>query len=198
MSETHYRLLGIDPGATDEDIRRAYRGMRQLFDPDSAILYGLYRPTDVQSALGALRRAYETLVDPMARRRYDRRLYPAGHPNLRRSAPRPSVAPIAPPADPLAAAGVEVDVPFDGNILKRVREASGIALQEIAEQTKISMFTLRCIEADQFADLPASVYLRGFLKQFALHLRLDADRVVREYSEGLARWQTEKKKRRPW
>ena len=79
-----------------------------------------------------------------------------------------------------------------------MREASGIALQEIAEQTKISMFTLRCIEADQFADLPASVYLRGFLKQFALYLRLDAERVVREYSEGLARWQAEKKKRRPW
>jgi flagellar biosynthesis protein FlhG len=194
----HYRLLGIDPGATDEEIRRAYRGMRQLFDPDSPILYGLYRPADVQAALTRLRRAYETLVDPQARRRYDRRLYPTGHPNLRRAAPRRSVAPVAPPADPLKAAGIDPDMPFDGNVLKRVREASGIALQEIAEQTKISMFTLRCIEADQFADLPAPVYLRGFLKQFAQHLRIDADRVVREYSGALARWQAEKKKRRPW
>jgi flagellar biosynthesis protein FlhG len=158
----------------------------------------LYRPADVQAALTRLRRAYETLVDPQARRRYDRRLYPTGHPNLRRAAPRRSVAPVAPPADPLKAAGIDPDMPFDGNVLKRVREASGIALQEIAEQTKISMFTLRCIEADQFADLPAPVYLRGFLKQFAQHLRIDADRVVREYSGALARWQAEKKKRRPW
>lgn len=194
----HYRLLGIDPGATDEDIRRAYRRMKQLFDHESPILYGLYRERDVQAALSQLKRAYETLVDPTSRRRYDRRLYPAGHPNLRQAPTRRVIAPATPPADPLAAAGVDPATPFDGNILKRVREASGISLQEIAESTKISMFTLRCIEADQFADLPAPVYLRGFLKQVGQYLRLDADRLVREYSEALGRWQAEKKKRRLW
>lgn len=194
----HYRLLGIDPGATDEEVRRAYRRMKQLFDPDSPILYGLYRERDVQAALSQLRRAYETLVDPALRRRYDRRLYPAGHPSLRREPVRRAAAPATPPKDPLAAAGVEPEAVFDGNIIRRIREASGISLQEIAEHTKISMFTLRCIEADQFADLPAPVYLRGFLKQVGTYLRIDADRLVREYSDALGRWQVEKKKRRLW
>src|SRR5262249_35835051 len=42
--QTLYEVLEIDPGASDEDIRRAYKRMRDMFAPDSMALAGLYTP----------------------------------------------------------------------------------------------------------------------------------------------------------
>ena len=56
--------------------------------------------------------------------------------------------------------------------------------------------TLRCIELDQFEDLPAGVYLRGFLKQFAGMLGLPADRVVQEYMDAVDAWHAALSRRR--
>lgn len=211
MSETdaltHYQVLGLEPGATEEDIRRAFRRMRQLFDADSMALYGLYRSLDVQQEIAHLKRAVEILLDPVARQQYDHRFFGrrAPLPTPRRADPPPALAPrprqptasrITPPADPLAAAGLSPDAPIDGATLGRVREACGIRLEEIAERTKISMYTLRCIELDQFEDLPAGVYLRGFLKQFAGMLGLPADRVVQEYMDAVDAWHAALSRRR--
>ena len=40
---------------------------------------------------------------------------------------------------------------------------------------------LRLIEANQFSELPAPVYLRGFLREFAKALRLEPGLVVDSY-----------------
>jgi cytoskeletal protein RodZ len=52
------------------------------------------------------------------------------------------------------------------------------------------MFTLRCLEAEQFQDLPARVYMRGFLKQIAEMLRIDTDRLLRDYLSAMDEWQS--------
>ncbi len=189
----YYTLLEIDPGATDEDIRRAHKRLAKRFDPAGVVIYGLYRPDELQALLRTLREAYETLVDPEKRRRYDRRIFPEGHPSLRRADQRVAAAPPTPraslPADPILAAGFTPETPLRGGALTRIREACHLSLEEIAERTKISMFTLRCIEAEQFQDLPARVYMRGFLKQIAEMLRIDPDRVLRDYLFALEEWQ---------
>ncbi|MEZ4473809.1 MAG: helix-turn-helix domain-containing protein [bacterium] len=205
---THYQVLGLEPGASEEDIRRAFRRMRQLFDADSLALYGLYRSLDVQQEITRLKRAVEVLLDPIARQQYDHRHFGrrAPTPVARREDAPPALAPrprqaaptsrVQRPADPLAAAGLTGDAPIDGAALARVREACGIRLEEIAERTKISMYTLRCIELEQFEDLPAGVYLRGFLKQFAGMLGLPADRVVQEYMDAVDAWHAALSRRR--
>jgi flagellar biosynthesis protein FlhG len=190
----YYALLEVDPGATDEDIRRAYKRQLKRFDPAGVVVYGLYRADEVQSLVRSLREAYEMLVDPEKRRRYDRRIYPEGHPSLRRADQRVAAAPPMPraslPADPVLAAGLTHDSPLRGTSLTKVREACHLSLEEIAERTKISMFTLRCIEAEQFQDLPARVYMRGFLKQIAEMLRIDPDKLLRDYLSAMEEWQS--------
>lgn len=220
---THYQVLGLEPGAGEEDIRRAFRRMRALFDSDSVALFGLYRPIDVEQEVLRLKRAVETLLDPVARQRYDQQLFgrrvsraSEGNPptpvegssrlegrgdSIRRPADdRPSERPgarvVRRPADPLAAAGIKSEDALDGAALVRIREACGIRLEEIAEKTKISMFTLRCIEADQYDDLPAAVYLRGFLRQLAHHLELPAERVIRDYIHAMETWHQALSRRR--
>jgi hypothetical protein len=77
-------------------------------------------------------------------------------------------------------AGLEDGV-FDGRALRNARLNLGIELDEIAAATKIDERYLRLIEANQFSELPAPVYLRGFLREFAKALRLEPGLVVDSY-----------------
>ncbi len=73
------------------------------------------------------------------------------------------------------------DVEFNGELLRQVREARGLTLQQVAERTRIGRLHLERVEADRYADLPPSVYLRGILISLARELKLDATRVSKSY-----------------
>jgi hypothetical protein len=98
----------------------------------------------------------------------------------REISPVPATAP-APPPQP------EIPMPegslWTGDALRRVREARGITVQQIAERTKVTRTHVENIEAERFAALPAQVYLRGILLSLARELRLDGQKVARAYLE---------------
>jgi cytoskeletal protein RodZ len=73
------------------------------------------------------------------------------------------------------------DVEFNGELLRRVREARGLTLVQVAERTRIGRAHLEKVEADRYADLPPPVYLRGILVSLARELKLDATRVSKSY-----------------
>jgi flagellar biosynthesis protein FlhG len=72
---------------------------------------------------------------------------------------------------------------FSGPLLRQIREAIGIELREIAEKSKIGMAYLQALEGEVFNKLPAPVYVRGFLAEYARALGLDAERVKSTYLE---------------
>ena len=73
------------------------------------------------------------------------------------------------------------DTEFSGVLLKGLRETAGLSLEDMAAITKISKRYLRAIESDDFATLPAKVYIRGFVGQYARVLGLDSGRVSQSY-----------------
>ncbi len=70
-----------------------------------------------------------------------------------------------------------------GELLRRTREEQGIALEEIAEATKISLNNLKAIEADDYANLPAEVFVRGFCVIYAGHLSLDPEAIRERFNQ---------------
>ena len=70
---------------------------------------------------------------------------------------------------------------FSGGLLKGLRETAGLSIEDMAAITKISKRYLRAIESDDFATLPAKVYIRGFVGQYARVLGLDSGRVSQSY-----------------
>jgi len=190
MSDEHqncYELLEVDPGASQDQIRRNFKRLSALFDPESPVVYGLYRPEEARRLLADLREAHRILTDTLERRRHDRRLFPEGHPSLRRADERsaaPVPAPRPPIEDPFKAAGIPEDTLLCGVVLAKLRTVQGLSLADIADRTKISLKTLEAIEADDYAALPALIYVRSFLKQVAALLHLDPGRVVNEYLVG--------------
>lgn len=68
-----------------------------------------------------------------------------------------------------------------GQRLEEARNRKGISLSEAAEATKIRSDFLSYFEQNNFDyDLP-EIYRRGFLKNYAQYLRLDADKLLIDY-----------------
>lgn len=77
--------------------------------------------------------------------------------------------------------GIDVEpVPF-GGWLRRQRELRQVSLREIADTTKISIRYLEALEEDRFDVLPAPVFAKGFLREYARYVGLDPDEVVNTY-----------------
>ncbi|HLA78441.1 MAG TPA: helix-turn-helix domain-containing protein [Vicinamibacteria bacterium] len=72
-----------------------------------------------------------------------------------------------------------------GENLKRERQLRGIALREVAETTKISMRFLEAIENGRLDLLPGGLFPRSFVRQYASHLGLDAERVLVDFQREL-------------
>lgn len=65
-----------------------------------------------------------------------------------------------------------------GYLIKTERLKRHLAIAEVSEDTKISVNTLKAIEANNFDVFPSDVYLRGFIKNYAKYLSLDTDKVL--------------------
>src|SRR5690349_2203022 len=191
-SDSHYELLEVPPTASFEDIRRANRRIRDIYGADSVAISGLYDPAGLEAVHRRLDLAYTTLMDAAKRKEYDLELFPDGVPSppppptppslLDAPAPRQTKveeAVVATPRPPMPELGPRTE--FSGPLLRQIREAVGIELREIAERSKIGMAYLQALEAELFAKLPAPVYVRGFLAEYARALGLDAERVKQTY-----------------
>lgn len=213
---THYEILEIEPAAIDEEIRRAYRRVREVYGSDSLVVCGLYDRERIAALHLRIEEAYDTLMDAERRRAYDVALFPDGLPQRKRSTSTPPYAAVGgsggsgtgplflavadtpePPAPAAAEATAALvaasprELPpepvigpttdFTGLLLKKVREARGIDLNTICAKTKIGIGHLRAIEEERFDIMPAVVYVRGFLVEYAKYLRLDVARVLDTY-----------------
>jgi cytoskeleton protein RodZ len=65
-----------------------------------------------------------------------------------------------------------------GEELKRERLRQGLTLDEIVQRTRISPRSLEAIEADAFDRLPGIVFARGFVRLYAVDLKLDPEGLV--------------------
>ena len=70
-----------------------------------------------------------------------------------------------------------------GKKFSSARDAKGLSLDQVAEETRISTRFLRAIEQETFHLLPGGIFNRGFIRTYATQVDLDPDIVVAEYQE---------------
>jgi cytoskeleton protein RodZ len=80
------------------------------------------------------------------------------------------------PEDPAPVGAVPDTTPTGptlGERLRASRERHGMSLQDCAQALRLPTRVLRKLEADDYAGIDYSVYLRGYLRTYAEHVRLD-------------------------
>jgi flagellar biosynthesis protein FlhG len=188
-SDSHYELLEVPPTASFEDIRRANRRIRDVYGAESIAVSGLYDPASLEAVHRRLDLSYTTLMDAAKRKEYDLELFPDGVP-MPLATPSDAAPPPRPPAkgdDPATLTTrppmpqLDARTEYSGPLLRQIREAVGVELREIAERSKIGMAYLQALEGEVWSKLPAPVYVRGFLAEYARALGLDPERVKQTY-----------------
>lgn len=70
---------------------------------------------------------------------------------------------------------------FDGGFLQKIRTYKNISLDRMSEATRISRPYLTAVETNDYKQLPAAVFVRGFVVQIARNLSLDETKVANSY-----------------
>lgn len=69
-----------------------------------------------------------------------------------------------------------------GDALRERREHKGVTMQQAAEDTRIREKFLQAIESGDYQSLPGTVYTKGFLRNYAQYLGLDAEEMLALYT----------------
>ncbi len=169
MDETdlqdEFQLLKLESGATLKEVERAYQRMKALYAENSLASYSLFDEEERCAKLVVIERAYERIVQFL--------LQPKRHAGEEPAAQCPKRE-----TD-------DIDMNLaPGLYLCAVREKTGRSFQELSAQTKIGRTHMENIEAERFEKLPAPVYLRGFVLEYAKALGIgDAEEIARIYLE---------------
>jgi curved DNA-binding protein CbpA len=86
-----------------------------------------------------------------------------------------------PELDPTLLQNIESEADWRGSFLRKVRDAYQISLEEMATITKLTKTYIHAIEEENYARLPAAVYIRGFVIQIAKVLKLPHEKVASAY-----------------
>lgn len=65
------------------------------------------------------------------------------------------------------------------------RQASGVALRQISESTKISLRFLEAIEFEQFDQLPGGIFGTSYIRQYASAIGIDPGPLLTLYRQKL-------------
>jgi flagellar biosynthesis protein FlhG len=148
QEQTHYEVLETEPGVSDEEVRRAYRNLKEIYSTSSPVVAGLYDDEELAALHARANAAHDTLFAPEKRRLYDlalpeadlaravraaaqsgRRGTVANGSGENGSSDRRELRSESP--EPIVEIGDEVT----GAVLRKIRESRGLDLAEISQRT---------------------------------------------------------------
>ena len=146
-----WEVLGLDPGAELAQVKRAYRYRRALYDPVALATYTLVEEDERARMLARIDEAFRRIAkaEPPL---------PSGGPGSSDPPCKHPEVPSGPPPDPSA---------LPGQHLRHHRLNAGLSLEQIAVETKVRAAFLEQVEREDFESLPAPVFVRGYVFQFA-------------------------------
>lgn len=178
--DKYFRALELNPGATPSEVHLAYRHLKDLYGGESIALIPVEEDTERkrEDILIEIEDAYRELTGYFERRAVE------AHSDMR-----------------TATGGLADEIArierFDGPELLRIRSMLGVELYEMELSTKVRACHMDSIEQERYAQLPAPVFLRGYLRLYARYLSLDPERIVADYMVGYQQWVDLERRQKP-
>ena len=211
LDQNYYELLEIPMDAPQQEIRKAYQRAKETYAPESPALYTMFTYKESGELVSLVEEAFRVLGNQYLRQEYDMKLRQQGTLRVNRSvadipsslsngkkagaslssARRNSSIPEGFEKTKLSVYKVNMDfeeeikntLSIDGNFLKKVRIYKGISLNQICDETRIKHHYLVAIEDNNIKDLPAPVFVRGFILQLARLFALPEKKTTSSYMQ---------------
>ncbi len=187
IDKTYYEILDVVPSASLADVEKAYKKAKETYSPSSPALYSVFTPHEAKELARLIEDAYSVLINPQTRQQYDTRINARADLN-----PVKTKAKNEPPIrlnndylnyekDASFEETIKNTEEFNGSFLKKIREYKNVSIPIISEKSRISKTYIKAIEDDNYDKLPASVFVRGFVDQYAKLLKLDSKKISTYY-----------------
>ena len=198
-SWNYYEVLDVSPQASQDVIYHAYKQAKKTFSLSNSGLLNVFTKREIYQWLDTIEEAYSVIGHPNSRRVYDGKLnslfsndskkldfvdknfektdgeQPGSAKNFAYT--RISRYKVRKDMEKI----ISTQDHFDGFFLKKVREYKNIKLPDFSEITCITINYLKAIESNDYLNLPASVFVRGYIVQYCHILGLDESKVVPSY-----------------
>ena len=202
--KNYYEILEVPVGASHDEIQEGYIKTKNAYSANSLALYSILSEKECQDMMSRIEEAYSIISDPLKRKQYD--TAKGFETNLvKEPIPQTVTTPTTENNEinkisRLVASQkfaldfekdlefenqIEKTVEFSGEFLQKIREYKKVELNRLAEMTKVSKTYLAKIENEDTTNLPALVYVRGFVYQYAKCLKLNPDLVANSYIKRL-------------
>ncbi|NBX75556.1 MAG: hypothetical protein EBQ92_03315 [Proteobacteria bacterium] len=163
--ENYYQVLRVRREAPSTEIVAAYHAVKGALNQGASSGGLRLSSEDVATYLRRIEEAYATLMDPKKRQDYD------------------DILKLAQSAVGLEPAKAPEPALVTGQSLRQTREKLNLSREEIFRITRIPIRYLQAIEDEIVKDMPARVYLQGFVKNLAQVYKLNPQETARLFLE---------------
>lgn len=199
----YYDILEIASTATQHEITVAYEKAKRTYSAQNTALYSVFTEAEATALRELIDEAYSVLSNQNYRNIYEKRLISKSYSasDLSLDAVKKASAELfnensllqSPIADdtkiekpnyeknPNLENEIEACAQWDGDFLKKVREYKKYSLELLHEKTKVNPWYLSALEKMEPENLPAPVFVRGYVTQFAKTLGLNEKEVAESY-----------------
>jgi curved DNA-binding protein CbpA len=210
--QNYYELLDVSPQASTQQVQRAYDQAMSIFSADSLPTYSLLSEKERQLILSRIVDAYKTLTNGQLRAEYNQLLLESGDllpedlslfsleepDSINRdqgeseregllAGEDTAKNPMESPEEGLSL--METRSGLSGKDVQALRIARELSIEDIYRKTNIPKKTIQDIEEERFEELPAFVYLKGFLRIYGRTLNLNEGQMD-DYLERFLEWKT--------
>lgn len=190
----YYEILELKAGAPQHEVTTAYERARHTYSGENPAIYTIFSEQEARELLVMIEEAYQILGNKILRNIYDQRLL-SGRASLndlsynsiveasKQLFPETKVEKkeAAYKKDPAFEKEIAAQDDWTGEFLKKVREYKQISVERMSEITKINSWYVTAIERTEPGNLPAIVFVRGYVIQIARALNLDDKKVADSY-----------------
>ncbi len=201
MKSNFYEILELSTNAAQHEITTAYDRAKTTYSGDNPAIYTIFSDQEARELLSMIEEAYSILGNKTLRNIYDQRLLGQSKIN-----PEDLTYDSILNASRLIFQESKVDTKkatftrnediekeiaacenWTGDMLKKVREYKNVTLEKLSETIKVNSFYIKAIEAMTPNNLPAPVFVRGYVIQMAKELGLNAKLVADSYMKNYSK-----------
>jgi curved DNA-binding protein CbpA len=186
----YYEILELSTSAAQHEVTTAYERARVTYTGENPAIYTIFSEQEARELLTMIEEAYAVLGNKTLRTIYDQRLFGANlsandltyqsiltasktlFPDPKKEEKKPTYT-----KDEKFEEEIKTRTEWNGEALKKVREYKAVDVARMADKTKINSYYITAIESMDPKNLPALVFVRGYVIQMAKLLGLD-DKVV--------------------
>lgn len=201
MKSNFYEILELTTNAAQHEITTAYERAKTTYSGDNPAIYTIFSDQEARELLSMIEEAYSILGNKTLRNIYDQRLL--GHSKI--NAEDLTYDSIL-NASRLIFQDSKVDTKkasfvrneelekeiadcanWNGDMLKKIREYKNVTLEKLSDTIKVNSFYIKAIEAMTPNNLPAPVFVRGYVIQMAKELGLNGKAVADSYMKNYSK-----------